>query len=119
MRVGAQKEQKGWIRGCFFWALFPDAIPLSWRASLVAVFFVQIVLVVKSVWMHNNQINPDAVAYIRIAQYYLSGQTDLMISAYWGPLLSWLIIPWLLVFDDNCRRRLPDCCRTLDRRSLL
>ena len=23
MRVGAQKEQKGWIRGCFFWALFP------------------------------------------------------------------------------------------------
>ena len=42
------------------------------------------------------------VVYIRIAQYYLSGQIDLsMISGYWGPLLSWLIIPWLLVFDDS------------------
>jgi len=98
LRVGAQKEQ--WTRGRFFWASFPDAMPRSWRASMVAVFLAHIVLVVKSLWMHHEQINPDAVAYIRIAQYYLSGQTDLMISAYWGPLLSWLIIPWLLVFDD-------------------
>src|SRR4030095_5162983 len=27
-------------------------------------------------------------------------QTDLMVSGYWGPLLSWLIVPWLWVFDD-------------------
>jgi hypothetical protein len=50
--------------------------------------------------MFRDQINPDAVSYIRIAHYYLSGQTDLMISGYGGPLLSWLIVPWLLVFDD-------------------
>jgi hypothetical protein len=54
----------------------------------------------KSVWMFREQINPDGLAYIRIAQYYLNGQTDLMVSGYWGPLLSWLIVPWLLVFDD-------------------
>ena len=23
-----------------------------------------------------------------------------MISGDWGPLLSWLIVPWLLVFED-------------------
>lgn len=69
-------------------------------ASLVAVGFVQVVLVAKETWLNRDQINPDAVSYIRIAQYYLSGQTDLMISGYWGPLLSWLTVPWLLVFDD-------------------
>ena len=78
-------------------------MPLSWRASLVAAFLVQIVLAVKSAWMFHDLISPDAVAYIRIAQYYLSGQTGLMISGYWSPLLSWLIIPWLLVFDDPLR----------------
>jgi hypothetical protein len=52
------------------------------------------------VWLCREQINPDAVAYIRIAQYYVSGQTDVMISGYWGPLLSGLIVPWLLVFED-------------------
>ena len=50
--------------------------------------------------MFHDQLNPDGLAYIRIAQYYLNGQTALMISGYWGPLLSWLIVPWLLVFDD-------------------
>src|SRR5262249_6329033 len=99
MRVDAQKEQ--WTRGRFFWASFPDEMPRSWRACLAVVFLVQIVLAVKIAWLNRDQINPDAVAYIRIAQYYLSGQTDLMISGYWGPLLSWLIIPWLLVFDDS------------------
>ena len=78
----------------------PDDMPLSWRASLVAAFLVQIVLAVKSVWLFREQINPDGLAYIRIAQYYLNGQTDLMVSGVWGPLLSWLIVPWLLVFDD-------------------
>ena len=72
----------------------------SWRASLVAVYLVQIVLLVKSVWLVRERINADAVSYIRIAQYYLSGQTDLMVSGVWSPLLSWLIVPWLLVFDD-------------------
>ena len=23
-----------------------------------------------------------------------------MVSGVWGPLLSWLMVPWLLVFDD-------------------
>ena len=54
----------------------------------------------KSVWLFRERINPDTVSYIRIAQYYLSGQTDLMVSGTWGPLLSWLIVPWLLAFDD-------------------
>jgi hypothetical protein len=52
-------------------------------------------------WLNRWQIHIDAVAYMRIAQYYANGQTDLMISGYWSPLLSWLIVPWLFVFDDS------------------
>src|SRR5262245_47309264 len=32
---------------------------------------------------------------MRIASYYAAGRTDLAISGYWGPLLSWLLVPWL------------------------
>ena len=100
LRDAVQKEQKRWTIRRVLRVPFPDEIPLSWRASLVAAFLVQIVLAVKSAWLFRDQLNPDGLAYIRIAQYYLSGQTALMISGYWGPLLSWLIVPWLLVFED-------------------
>jgi hypothetical protein len=99
-RDAVQKEQKRWTIGHVVSVPFPDDIPIPWRASLVAAYLVQIALLAKSVWLFREQINPDAVAYIRIAQYTLNGQTDLMVSGTWGPLLSWLIVPWLLVFDD-------------------
>ena len=99
-RDAVQKEQKRWTIGRVLSVPCLDDMPVSWRASLVAAFLVQIVLAVKSVWMYRELLNPDGLAYIRIAEYYLSGQTALMISGFWGPLLSWLIVPWLLVFDD-------------------
>src|SRR6266576_6894210 len=100
LRDAVQKEQKRWTIGRVLGVPFPDDMSLSWRVSLVAAYLVQIILAVKSVWLVREQINADAVPYIRIAQYYLSGQTHLMVSGVWSPLLSWLIVPWLLVFDD-------------------
>jgi len=90
------------LGGLGFWlVVLVISSPLSWYASLVgAAYLVQVILAVKSVWLVRERINPDAVSYIRIAEYYLRGQTDLMVSGAWGPLLSWLIVPWLLVFDD-------------------
>ena len=100
MRDAVLKEQKRWTIGRVLCVPFLDDMPLLWRASLVAAFLVQIVLAIKSAWMVHDQLNPDGLAYMAIAQYYLNGQTALMISGYWSPLLSWLIVPWLLVFDD-------------------
>jgi hypothetical protein len=57
-------------------------------------------LVIIAARLNLNQVDEDAIYYIRIAQYYLTGQTALMISGYWGPMLSWLIAPWLLLFHD-------------------
>ena len=79
---------------------FLKEMPLAWQASLMAVWPTQVVLLLIAAWVNRNQINTDAISYLRIAQYYMNGQTDLMLSGYWGPLLSWLIAPWLLVFAD-------------------
>ena len=60
LRDAVQKEQTGWTVGRVLCVPLPDDMPLSWRASLVAAFLVQIVLAVKSVWLFRDQINPDA-----------------------------------------------------------
>jgi hypothetical protein len=50
------------------------------------------VLLAIAAWTNRDAINPDAVAYMRIATYYAENRIDLAISGYWGPLLSWLML---------------------------
>jgi hypothetical protein len=59
------------------------------------VFAVQALLLAVAGWRNWLQLNPDAVAYCRIAGYYANGQLDWAVTGYWGPLLSWLMVPWL------------------------
>ncbi|MGC8744241.1 MAG: glycosyltransferase family 39 protein [Verrucomicrobiia bacterium] len=42
-------------------------------------------------WIFRYSMNTDAVAYIRLAEYYASGNFDLAISGYWGPLICWMM----------------------------
>ena len=65
------------------------------RRSLVWIFVAQAVLLVVAAGRNLHQLNPDAVAYLRIAGYYAGGQFDLAMTGYWGPLLSWLMVPLL------------------------
>jgi hypothetical protein len=68
---------------------------------IVAAFLAQILLAAKGAWLARDELNPDGLVYLRIAGYYINGQTDLMVAGGWGPLLSWLMVPWLLVFPDD------------------
>lgn len=68
---------------------------MSGRLQLRWLFAVQAVLLAVAAWRNLHQLNPDAVAYCRIAGYYAGGQWDLAVSGYWGPLLSWLMVPLL------------------------
>ena len=62
----------------------------------VVVLFVAVLLgLAVAAFANQWQLNTDAIAYLRIAQYYAEGKTQLMVSGYWGPLLSWLMVPWL------------------------
>ena len=68
---------------------------MNTKLQLRWVFAVQAVLLVVAAVRNVHQLNPDAVAYMRIAGYYAGGQWDLAVTGYWGPLLSWLMVPLL------------------------
>lgn len=41
-------------------------------------------------------INSDGISYLSIAQHYANGNFNNAINGYWGPLLSWIISPFLI-----------------------
>src|ERR1041385_9192010 len=73
----------------------PSADPSVTARQVRGVFVFQILALAAAGWINRQALNPDGVAYMRIASYYAAGRTDLAISGYWGPLLSWLLVPWL------------------------
>ncbi len=46
---------------------------------------------------YQYQINPDGICYITIAQKYLHGDFWNAINGYWGPMISWLLVPFLFL----------------------
>lgn len=56
---------------------------------------VQVLLLGLAAWRNGHQLNPDAIAYLRLAGYYAQGDLALAVTGYWGPLLSWLMAPFL------------------------
>jgi uncharacterized protein (DUF697 family) len=50
---------------------------------------------------NRSNLNPDAVAYLQIARHIVDGRIDLAVNGYWGPLLSWLMAPFLAFGVDR------------------
>jgi hypothetical protein len=44
---------------------------------------------------YQYQINPDGVSYISIAKKYFNGDYRDAINGFWGPMISWLLVPFL------------------------
>ena len=61
--------------------------------ALVIVLIVYSVLILTS--YHYERLTGDTTLYISIAEKYISGDFSNAINGYWGPLLSWLLIPFL------------------------
>ncbi len=68
---------------------------MNTKCQLRWLFVAQAVLLAIAGWRNVHQLNPDAIAYLRIAGYYAAGQVELAVTGYWGPLLSWLMVPLL------------------------
>ncbi len=45
--------------------------------------------------------NSDGVSYLNIAQDYLNGNYDAAIDRYWGPLFSWLLVPFIYLSGNS------------------
>jgi hypothetical protein len=65
------------------------------RRFVFALLSIQIILLFIVGYRNRYYNDMDGTAYVRIAHYYATGKSHLMISGYWGPLLSWLMVPWL------------------------
>jgi hypothetical protein len=61
-------------------------------ALILAIYLILGLLLIK---YYRYQINPDGISYISIAQKYLNGDFHNAVTAHWGPLFSWLLMPFL------------------------
>jgi hypothetical protein len=68
--------------------------------GVVCVIVCQVVLLIIAGWKNRLVLNPDGVAYISIASHYAQGEFNLAVSGYWGPLLSWSMVPLLTIFHN-------------------
>ena len=73
----------------------PDCCWLPRDAAAPAI--VQVFLLLLAGWLCRHALNSDGIAYLRIASYYADGRFDLAVSGYWGPMLSWLMAPFIKV----------------------
>lgn len=71
---------------------------LDKKLILILILYLLVGLILLGYYQY--QINPDGVGYIQTAEKYLSGDIYGAVNAYWGPLLSWLLIPFLY-FNQN------------------
>lgn len=46
---------------------------------------------------YTYQLNPDGLSYITIAEKYAHGDFKHAINGYWGPMMSWLLVPFVWV----------------------
>ncbi|MCB0344260.1 MAG: hypothetical protein KDD66_04050 [Bdellovibrionales bacterium] len=65
-----------------------------------SLFLLQAVLLIGAATYCYGQLNPDAIAYLRVAEHIISGEFGLALNGYWSPLFSWLLVPLLLLDAD-------------------
>jgi hypothetical protein len=60
---------------------------------LIIVLTIYSILVISA--NHYERLTADSTLYINIAEKYLRGEFGDAVNGYWGPMLSWLLIPFL------------------------
>lgn len=63
--------------------------------SLPAAAITLVVLLLVAAFQNTELLNTDGIAYMRLAGYWAHGPRNLAASGYWGPMLSWLMVPSL------------------------
>jgi hypothetical protein len=65
-----------------------------WYAAMTAVY---LLVAGALAWFSRDSINPDGISYVQAARHYAAGRLDLAVNGWFGPMLSWLLVPacWL------------------------
>jgi len=64
---------------------------------LVLVLLIYLAAGISILKYYRYQINPDGISYISIAGKYLNGDFSNAVNGWWGPMISWLLMPFLLL----------------------
>lgn len=75
-----------------------STLKFDFRLALVLIIY--LILGIFLIKYYRYQINPDGISYISIAQKYLNGDFGDAVNGYWGPLLAWLLAPFLCFSSD-------------------
>jgi hypothetical protein len=67
---------------------------LPYGRATLALSVLYLAIALPLAWRTHNILNPDDVAYLRIAGYYAHGRWDLAVASWWGPLISWILAPF-------------------------
>jgi len=68
--------------------------PLSFNILIIALITYSILIATSC---HYERLTGDATLYLSIAEKYIRGDFSNAINGYWGPLLSWLLVPLLYI----------------------
>lgn len=69
----------------------------AWTFLIVALY---LAAALPLAWLSRFQLNPDGVAYVEHARHWARGEVALAVSSWWGPLLSWLLVPFVWMRVD-------------------
>ncbi len=71
------------------------------KIQLLIISIVYIVLESIFGFANRYHINPDGIAYLRLAGYIAEGNFQQSVSGHWGPIISWLLAPFLFLGFDG------------------
>jgi hypothetical protein len=73
-----------------------NSFSFSLKTSLPALIFALLVFSFFVITKHHHvRLTADSMLYFSLAQKYISGDVSNAVNGYWGPLLAWLLIPFL------------------------
>ncbi|MCK9151285.1 glycosyltransferase family 39 protein [Methanobacterium alcaliphilum] len=74
---------------------------LDKNKSIIFIIIMYLIAGALLLYYYQYQINDDGIVYITIANRYIQGNWDHVISSTWVPFLSWILIPFLLFAKSN------------------
>ncbi len=72
-----------------------NKLPVFFDIALLQSILLYIILAIFLFPHYLYQLNPDGISYMSIAQKYMLHDFSNAINGYWGPLISWLMVPFL------------------------
>ncbi len=69
----------------------------AWVALFILYFLIGLLLLPRYQYI----LQPDAISYLAVSRKILAGDWLAAVNGYWGPLLSWVFIPFLLLIHHS------------------